>query len=162
MVPLKLDKCDDRSNLRQAQPLLVMKDWTHETPMRPRTQRNSLVRFEDILLATAAAAALAFLFFGFAVSLVHSVQQNYDSQMFPRTVVISKTVARGDTLAGLALRYGDPNTYILQREDQIARVNHLAGTTPLLPGQHLQIPVTNPALIAQIVRSSHHRLVASR
>ena len=162
MVPLKLDRCDDRSNLRQAQPLLVLKDWTHEPPIRPRPQRNSLVRFENILLATAAAAALAFFCFSFAASLVHSVQQSYNSQLLPRTVVISKTVTRGDTLAGLALRYGDPNTYILQREDQIARVNHLAGATPLLPGQHLQIPVTNPALIAQIVRASHHRLVASR
>ena len=158
MVPLKLDRCNDRSAALGSRPQLVLKDWTHE--LRPR--RNPLVRVENGLLALAAAAALLFFFFCFAASLVHSVQQNYHSQIFPRTVIISKTVARGDTLAGLALRYGDPNTYILEREDQIARANHLRGAAPLLPGQHLQIPVTNPTVIAQIVRASHHRLVASR
>jgi nucleoid-associated protein YgaU len=159
MVSLKADFSDVRLNRREARPQLVLKDWTKEPP---RLRHSPLVRLENVFLASAAAAALAFFCFTFAASLVNSVQQSYHSQIPPQMIVISKTVGRGDTLAGLAFRYGDPNTYILQREDQIARANHLTGTTPLLPGQHLQIPVTNPILIAQIVRSSHHRLVASR
>ncbi len=77
--------------------------------------------------------------------------------------MISKTVNAGDTLTGLARRYGDPNAYILAREEQIARANHLSGTAPLVPGQHLLIPVTNPTVIAQIEQNHHHtRLVAAR
>ena len=160
MVPLKLDLCDDRPETLSRRPQLVLKDLTQERtrPMR----RSPRLRIENILLAAAGTAAVLFLLFSTAASLLHSVQQSYASQILPQAVVISKTVAHGDTLAGLAYRYGDPNTYILEREDQIARVNHLLGTAPLLPGQHLQIPVTNPTVIAQIVRSSHRHLVASR
>ena len=161
MVPM-IDLCNDRSEKQPSRPALVLKDWTQETSKTRRSRRRPLVGFENVLLAATGAATLAFFFFSFAVSLVHSVQQNYGSQLFPQTIVISKTVARGDTLAGLAYRYGDPNTYILEREDQIARANHLRGTAPLFPGQHLQIPVTNPSVIAQIVRASHRPLVASR
>ena len=162
MVPLKLDWCDDRSQTTGPRPTLVLKDWSQEPAPIRRIRRNPLARAENILLAAAASAAAGFVLISASASLIHSVQQSYTSQTLPQSVVIAKTVKRGDTLAGLALRYGDPNTYILQREDQIARANHLLGNAPLLPGQHLQIPVTNPKLIAQIVRSSHRAQVASR
>ncbi|MGI4787440.1 MAG: LysM peptidoglycan-binding domain-containing protein [Janthinobacterium lividum] len=163
MVSLKLDLCNDRPASPDTRPQLVLKDLTtEERPRQSRSRRNPLMRFENAFFGTAAAAALLYFVFSFTIPIVHSVQQNYTSPLFPRSVVISKTVAHGDTLAKLAYRYGDPNTYILEREDQIARVNHLEGTAPLLPGQHLQIPVTNPIVIAQIIRSFHHHLVASR
>ena len=163
MVPLTLDLCNERPAALRSRPALVLKDFTEEpAPAARRPRRNSLARVENTLLAAAAASACGYFLFTAAASLAHSVQQNYAAQALPQTVVIAKTVKRGDTLAGLALRYGDPNAYLLQREDQIARANHLPGAAPLLPGQRLQIPVTNPKVIAQIVRASHHALVASR
>ena len=162
MVPLKADVCNDRSEGCGLQPQLVLKDWTQEQPALRPTRRKASICWDNILLASAASAALGFFVFTSAASLVQSVEQNYRSQTLPQSVIISKAVKRGDTLASLAQRYGNPNTYILEREDQIARVNHLTGIQPLLPGQHLQIPVTNPTVIAQIVRFSHRPLLASR
>ena len=168
MVPLRLDVCDDRSRPAgvRPRPQLVLKDMTTEHPAAfpsARARRSPFHRLENVMLAAAAAAAvLLYFFFTFAFTLVHSVQQRYAAPALPPVVMISKTVARGDTLTKLARHYGDPNVYILAREEQIARANHLAGTTPLVPGQHLQIPVTNPAVIAQIEHRYHRGLVARR
>ena len=160
--------CEDRPEALPLRPRLVLQDFSQEQPCSlsqkravSRPRRRLLARAENVLLASAASAAIGYFVLSSASSLIHSVQQNYSSPALPRTVIISKVVKRGDTLTSLARRYGNPNTYILQREDQIARANHLTGT-PLLPGQHLEIPVTNPSVIAQIVRSSHHHLLASR
>ena len=166
MVPLRLDVCDDRPRPASVrpQPRLVLKDVTEAATSRTSSavRRSPFSRFENVLLAAAAAAVLLYFFFTFALSLVHSVQQSYAIPAQPAVVMISKTVARGDTLTKLARRYGDPNIYILAREEQIARANHLAGTTPLIPGQHLHIPVTNPAVIAQIEHRYQQGLVAQR
>lgn len=163
MVPLTLDLCNDRPAALRPRPLLVLKDLTEDaSPSVSRPYRRPFVRVENALFAAAALSACGYFLLSGAASLAHSIQQNYAVPALPQTVVIAKTVKRGDTLAGLALRYGDPSTYLLQREDQIARANHLLGSAPLLPGQHLRIPVTNPKVIAQIVRASHHLLVASR
>ncbi len=171
MVPLRLDVCDDRSRPVgvRSRPQLVLKDLTQDlTAERPsrnagvHVRRSPFYRLENVLLAAAAVAVLLYFFFIFALSLVHSVQQSYAGSAQPSVVMISKTVARGDTLTKLARRYGDPNVYILAREEQIARANHLAGTTPLVPGQHLRIPVTNPAVITQIEHRYHRSLVARR
>ena len=162
MVSLKADVCNDRSQGLCSRPQLVLKDYAQEPPAVRRSRRKTFARAESILLASATSAALGFFVLTSATSFIHSVEQNYRSQALPQSVTISKAVKRGDTLTSLAQRYGNPNTYILEREDQIARANHLTGTQPLLPGQHLQIPVTNPTVIAQIVRFPHQHLVASR
>ena len=166
MVPLRLDVCDDRPRPASVRPRpqLVLKDVTAALPCQtsPAARRSPFSRFENVLLAAAAAAVLLYFFFTFALSLVHSVQQSYVTPAQPAVVMISKTVTRGDTLTRFARQYGDPNVYILAREEQIARANHLTGTAPLVPGQHLQIPVTNPAVIAQIEHRYHNGLVARR
>ena len=160
-----VDKCNDRPEALCSRPQLVLKDYTdvpaEVVPVQP-SRRTPIARAENVLLASAASAAVGFFIFTSAASLIHSVEQNYRSQTLPQSIIISKSVKRGDTLTSLARRYGNPSTYILEREDQIARANHLIGTQPLFPGQHLQIPVTNPTIIAQIVRSSHRPLIASR
>jgi len=155
--------CDDRSRPAgvRPRPQLVLKDMTTDRPSA-RVRRSPFHRLENVMLAAAAAAVLLYFFFTFAFTLVHSVQQRYATPALPPVVMISKTVARGDTLTKLARHYGDPNVYILAREEQIARANHLAGTIPLIPGQHLRIPVTNPAVIAQIEHRYHRGLVARR
>lgn len=164
MVPLRLDVCEDRVRAadRYARPQLVLKDLTAEQASPVRRRRSLFSRLENVFLAAAAAAVLLFFFFSFALSLIHTVQQSYAAPAMPSVVLISHTVKHGDTLSGFARRYGDPNTYILAREEAIARANHLSGTTPLVPGQHLRIPVTNPAVIAQIEQNTPHGLVASR
>ncbi len=164
MVPLRLDVCEDRAYAadRQARPRLVLKDLTAEQASPVRRQPSPLSRLENVFLAAAAAAVLLYFFLTFAFSLVHTVQQSYTTLGTPSVVMIAHSVKHGDTLSGLAKRYGDPSTYILAREEAIARANNLSGTTPLVPGQHLRIPVTNPTVIAQIEQNTHHGLVASR
>lgn len=155
---------ENRRETVSDRPRLIFHDCTQMPPAAPalRPLRRTFRRVENALLASAATAVVGYFVAVFALSWVHSVQQSYAVSALPQSVTISKAVKRGDTLTSLARRYGNPNVYILQREDQIARTNHLSGKMPLLPGQHLQIPVTNPAVIAQIVHASHSPLVASR
>ncbi len=163
MVPMSFDRCEDRSRLMTAppRPQLVLKDVREERISRRSPCLSSFRRFEAALLAAAVASVLLYFLFTFAASLLQTVQQSYRLSTLPATILITKTVRPGDTLTGFAHRYGDPNAYILDRVEQIARANHLAGNTPLVPGQRLQIPVTNPAVIGQIEKSIHPA-IASR
>lgn len=172
MVPLRLDAPRTRTTRERSQfvradrPTLVLKDLTLEepvcepTPPRRRARRSPFQKFETLMLGASAAAVGAFFVVSSASSLLHSVRQSYAGPSASPVVMISKNVSRGDTLTSLAKRYGDPQTYLPVREEQIARANHLSGAVPLVPGQHLRIPVTSPAVIAEIERA--HQAVASR
>ncbi len=167
MVPLRLDVCEDRPRWVEARPRpqLVLKDVAPEPSPRRRAKRSPLHRIENVLLITALAAALLFFVLNFAFSLFHTVQQSYFPSTTPSVVMISKTVARGDTLTRFAKKYLAPGTYMPDGIEQIARANHLSGFAPLVPGQHLLIPVTNPTVIAQIENyrlQSHRALIAAR
>lgn len=67
-------------------------------------------------------------------------------------ITVPLTVQAGDTLWNLSKRYGDPNDYILDRVDRLARVNRLSSDARLVPGQRLVVPVENPTEIARISR----------
>ena len=164
MVPLRIDVievCPDRA-AAVVRPQLVLQDFTSKVSRRRQLRRNPLNRLENVLALTASAAVLLYVVIGFGVSAFHFVQTSYLPVTSPSMVMISKTVKHGDTLSRFASRYGDPSIYILDREEQITRANHLSGTAPLLPGQHLLIPVTNQTLVAQIVKTYHNTRVASR
>jgi len=164
MVPLRIDVSDARPAYADTitQPRLVLKEWTSETSPRRRARHSPLRRLESVLAIAAFVAVLLYFVIGFAVSLFHAIQQSYVPATAPSVIMISKTVMPGDTLSQFASRYGDPDAYILDREEQIARVNHLSGTAPLFPGQHLRIPVTSPTVIARIEQNYHHARLASR
>ncbi len=164
MVPLRLDVCEDRPRWVEAsvRPPLVLQDISQERTPRCSVKRRSVRHFESVLLASALAAVLLFFVVNFAFSLFHAVQQSYAPSALPTQVIITKTVKPGDTLTLFAQRYGNPNAYILDTEEQITRLNHLSGTTPLVPGQHLLIPVRNPTVIARIQQHNHRGLLASR
>ena len=57
---------------------------------------------------------------------------------------VPMTVHPGDSLWSLARRYGDPDVYMLDRVDAIAKANGIGATAPLFPGQRLVVPVSNP------------------
>ena len=171
MVPLRLDAprrwtTSQRlsQSVRADRPVLVLKDLTLEPALpsapRRRIRRSPFQKIETLLLGASASAVAVFFAVSATSSLLHSIRQSYAGPSAPAVIVISKKVSRGDTLGSLAKRYGDPQMYLPVREEQIARLNHLSGATPLVPGQHLQIPVTSPVVIAQIERS--HQAVASR
>ena len=164
MVPLRIDAINARPVCADApaRPRLVLTELTPQAAPRRRARHTPLRRLENVLAIAASIAVLLYFVIGFAVSLFHTVQQSYAPATNPSVVMISKTVKPGDTLSQFASRYGDPNAYILDREEQIARANHLSGTAPLRPGQHLRIPVTSPILIAQIEQNYHHLRLASR
>ena len=173
MVPLRLDAPRTRTtrerlplSSRADRPHLILTDFTLEAPSpepiapRRRPRRSLFQKFETLMLGASAAAVALFFAVSGVSSLVSSARQSYAGPAAPAVVMISKNVARGDTLTSLAKRYGDPQTYLPVREEQIARANHLSGAVPLVPGQHLRIPVTSPTVIAEIERA--HRAVASR
>jgi nucleoid-associated protein YgaU len=56
--------------------------------------------------------------------------------------VAEVTVGEGDTLWSLAQKYGDPNTYILQRVNQLQSINSIGGRDALQVGQVLLVPVS--------------------
>lgn len=56
-------------------------------------------------------------------------------------VMTTITVRSGDTLWGLAARYGDPDQYILERVHTLAKVNRLEENKMLREGQTLLVPV---------------------
>ena len=67
-----------------------------------------------------------------------------DSVAGPVEPVMARiTVQAGDTLWTLAKEYGDPNQYILERVDHLARTNGLKRGDVLHAGETLTIPVTN-------------------
>ena len=170
MVPLRLDAPRKRATRQRSQsvyserPALVLKDLTLEPALPPaprrRARRSPFQKAESLMLGASAAAVGAFFVVSSASSLLHSVRQSYAGPSATSVVMISKKVSRGDTLSSLARHYGDPQTYLPVREEEIARANHLSGAVPLVPGQHLRIPVTSPTVIAEIERS--HQAVASR
>lgn len=170
MVPLRMDVCEDRPRWVEARPRpqLVLEDVTQERmpgrAAKPSSVKRSFMsRIESVLLAASLAAVLLFFLVNFALSLFHSVQQSYSPSAIPSVMMISKTVARGDTLTKFARRYLSPDTYTPDGIEQILRANpKLSGTTPLVPGQHLQIPVSNPTVIAQILKNQHHAVLAAR
>jgi LysM repeat protein len=167
MVPLRIDVCEERPRFQSshARPRLVLKDLGQDTAPEPApppaVRRSFFSRIESILLSAAVVAVLFFFLSSSVLSLIHTVQQSYAPPTQPTLMMIAKTVKPGDTLAKLAGRYGDPNAYLPVREEQIARANHLSGAFPLVPGQRLRIPVTNPTVIAQIQKQSR-ALLASR
>lgn len=162
MVPLRLDICDARpASAVSTRTHLVLKDVTAGSGAHRRAQRSSVKRVESGLFIAAATAVLLYFLVGFTLTLFHAVQQSYFPSTAPSLVMISKTVGRGDTLSKFAVHYGDSSVYLPEREEQILRLNSWLRSTPLLPGQHLRIPVTNPIVIAQI-ESYHHTRLASR
>jgi len=58
-------------------------------------------------------------------------------------VMAEITVGSGDTLWGMAQKYGDPDVYILKRVDALVKANALERGSVLREGQRLIIPVTN-------------------
>ena len=62
----------------------------------------------------------------------------------PAAPMAVMTVQQGDTLWSLAQRHGNPNAYILDRVDGLARANSLSPNAHLVPGQKLRVPVANP------------------
>lgn len=164
MVPERINIDEIRSNGEEAsfQPQLVLKDYSLKASPWKRTQRIIVRRVEGILALSAAISVVLFFGVGAVVSLFHNVQLSYFPSAAPSQIVITKIVMPGDTVSKFAVRYGDPTIYLPEREEQIARLNHLSGTKPLLPGQHLLIPVTNSMIIAQIEKSYHQTRLAAR
>ena len=141
---------------RPTRPRLVLEDCTQApSPARPRARRLVSRRWENFLFAAAAAAVLLFFLASVALSLYRAAAASYRSPL-ARVAVLTVTVRPGDTLWTYAQKYGSPNVYILDRIESLARANHLTSDSPLVPGQRLLVPVTDPVKIAQLEHA--HRL----
>ena len=155
-VPLRAET--EGSWRRPERPHLVLVTEMEPSPARPRARQRVRVRWEDRLLAVAAVAVLLFCLLGAGNWLYRAAATSYRSPLAV-TASVPVTVRPGDSLWTYAQKYGAPDAYILDRVDAIARANHLASDTPLVPGQRLTVPVPNPVILARLDRS---RLLAQR
>ena len=145
---------------RAPRPTLVLTDVsqtppkkTHARPAASR-QRRTARRLENVLLAAAAVVVVLFFLASFAFALFRSTSAAYQSAFAPSAPVVTVTVGPGDTLWRYATLYGAPDSYVLDSVEAIARDNHLASDTPLVPGQRLRIVVHNPAILAKLPRNA--------
>ena len=155
MVPLRIDPCEDASGSRLSQrPRLVLQDTTAarapSIPTARAAKRKTALRWDNLLFAAAAVAVVLFFLASFAASLFHSVQAAYAPSLSASAPTIHYTVKPGDTLWKLAARYGDPNSYMLDRVETLARDNRLSSNSPLVPGQRLLLSVRNPQVLAKM------------
>lgn len=164
MVPLRIDPCEDASGSRvqNPRPRLVLQDTTEDRALTIRSapRKKAVLRWDNLLFTIAAVSVVLFFLGSFAGSLFHSVQAAYAPSLNVPAPVIHYTVKNGDTLWKLAARYGDPNSYMLDRVETVARDNHLSSSLPLVPGQHLLLSVHNPQVLAKI--EAHSASMARR
>ena len=163
MVPLRSEYGEGKTSTwnEHRRPHLVLHDTTIAPPRPAQScvrQRKPLRRWENLMLSLAVISVLLF----FAASLLgflwHTVASSYASSFGSPVPTVVRRVAPGDTLWRYAATYGDPNSYILDRVETIARDNHLSSSAPLVPGQVLHIAVHNPTLVAQLQRRHQSRL----
>ncbi len=88
-----------------------------------------------------------------ATFAVRNVQSWIGATEQARPLTMAVTVQPGDTVWSLAKRYGDPNVYILDRVDAVARANKSVTLQRLVPGQRIYVPVTNPVEVARLQRN---------
>lgn len=165
MVPLRSEFGESKTSTwnETRRPHLVLCDTT-SAPTRPTPisarQRKPLRRCENLMLSLAVVSVLLFFVVSFFGFLWHTVASSYASSFGPSVPTVVRRVAPGDTLWHYAAVYGDPNSYILDRVETIARDNHLPSDAPLVPGQILRIAVHNPVVIAQLQRRHNSRLAS--
>ena len=165
MVPLRSDRVESNASnwsVPQRPTHLVLQDTTLSSAPRRRVMSRTRIaarkRLENTVLCVAAIAVLGFLLISSLYSLWHA---SYIASANTFAPVITKRIVPGDTLWRFASRYGDPNAYILDRVETIARDNHLSSDAPLVPGQTLRIVVRNPVVVAEIARQHHPSRLAS-
>lgn len=172
MVPLRSDFGEDTTSTwsgKRSQPRLVLHDFSapavEAAPRAPRPatalRRKPQRRWEGFVCTLAVAAVIGFFLTTFVYSAWQSGSAASSAAFAPAAPVISVQVGHGDTLWRYAARYGDPNSYILDRVESLSRDNHVSSTNPLVPGQTLRIAVRNPIEIAKLQRQ-HQARVASR
>jgi hypothetical protein len=139
---------------------LVLHDFSQASSSRQRskTLHKAHKNVWEGLSFNIALCALAVFFMAGLVSPAMQALRLSASAPLP-ALTIPVTVRPGDTLWGYAERYEQPNSYILDRVEKIANANHLPAGAALVPGERLQIPVSNPLILAQI---ESHRQIAER
>jgi LysM repeat protein len=91
--------------------------------------------------------------FGAVLGSRYQMAQNHVPGIISGTLRVPMTVQPGDSLWSLAQRYGNPETYILDRVDVLAQANKMLATSSLMPGQRIVVPVSNPAEISRLQRN---------
>jgi hypothetical protein len=76
--------------------------------------------------------------------------------------VIAHTVKPGDTLWKIAKKYGNPETYILERVAALETLNPEVASAPLHIGSTVRVRVENPVLVAQMTKHLQSKNVALR
>ena len=98
----------------------------------------------------AVSSALFLIAFGAIAGSRYEVAQNHSAGLISSTLRVPMIVQPGDSFWSLAKRYGDPNAYILDRVDVLAQANKMSAASPLMPGQRIVIPVSNPIEISRL------------
>lgn len=106
----------------------------HQVGVHPLSSEEASLWLAERLLLLVVALALVFAM-GIAIRNVAAGSI--------ATTKATITVQPGDTLWALAEKYGEPDVYILQRVDDLARANGIGRNQVLRVGQTLVIPIAN-------------------
>ncbi len=151
MVPLRADTANSQPAIwLPPRPQLILSEVPAGKIDRSHPIRRAPRRRDNILFSMALASVLLFFVGSVLVSAGRTVAASYASSLTAPVPVKTVRVAPGDTLWKYAARYGDPNAYILDRVEAIARDNRLSSSAPLVPGQVLRVSVRNPAALARM------------
>lgn len=167
MVPLRSEYDADSSATTDQQnwkPRLVLYDIDADaaaTSVKSKSlRRKRQPGWDTKALAVGVIAVFVFFAFSFASFFWSSAAGSYRPSAEAALPVVTKHVAHGDTLWQYAKRYGDPNTYILDRVETLARANHVSPNSPLVPGQLINVALRKPGAAIGLARQRPSRIAA--
>ena len=144
MVSIQGDEYLSERWEKETETPLRLVDYTTDKPRTAPRRRKAARRapkFERRLFSLTLVAVAAFFLFSGATSIFNLASGFASASQLGGVPTRTITVQPGDTLWQIAGRYGDPNTYILDRVEAVAHLNHLSDDASLVPGEQIKVPV---------------------
>jgi LysM repeat protein len=133
-------------------PALKLVDWSLPTPQHiPLIERQPEVKKFAKAPATYERLTLIVLATLGLLTLGYRAGRAVQPPTRPATApIVTHTVRSGDTLWKIAQKYGNPETYILERVAALETLNPKVASAPLHIGDTVRVRVENPVLVAQM------------
>ena len=141
MVSIQGDEFVSELNGAAATPQLRLVDFSTGPTNRARAGHRKAKKLENRLFSLTLVAVVLFFVISGATSILNLGSSLASASQLGGAPTQTVVVKPGDTLWQIALRYGDPNVYILDRVEAITRLNHMADDQALVSGQKIRVPI---------------------